>query len=170
MPGSELLAIIAEVSIVFAGFTGVVATLGFRDSAQPNWSHLLHVGGMVGFSLIAALFALIPLLLSELGLSDVTAWRASSIGLASAMVVWQTLGELRFRNVAQLGHRDPSLRRFLLVVSITTALVALALFSSAVGLLAQAGGVYMTCLFVSLAFAALWFVRVFLAATLPPAA
>src|SRR5262245_8402971 len=146
MPNSELFATIAEVSIVFAGFTGVVATVGFRDSTQPNQSHLLHVGGMVGFSLIAALFALVPPLLSALELSDMVVWRVSSAGLASAMAAWQILGEVRWRSMKQLGNRDLSLRRFLVVVSATTALVVSALLVNTVGLLSHAGGIYLICL------------------------
>ena len=57
MQHSELLSTMAEVSIVFAGFTGVVGMLGFRSDDQRIHGQLFQVGAMTGYSLMAALFS-----------------------------------------------------------------------------------------------------------------
>ncbi len=88
MQHSEVLSTLAEVSIVFAGFTGVVGMLGFQSENRRIHGQLFQVGAMIGFSLIAALFSLVPLLLSAVGLSDAAVWRSSSVGLVAALLGW----------------------------------------------------------------------------------
>ena len=75
MQHTELLSTLAEVSIVFAGLTGVVGMLGFRSDNPALHGQLYQIGAMIGFSLIAALFSILPLLLSAVGLPDTAAFK-----------------------------------------------------------------------------------------------
>ncbi len=48
MQHSEVLSTLAEVSIVFAGFTGVVGMLGLRSDNRRIHGQLFQVGAMIG--------------------------------------------------------------------------------------------------------------------------
>ncbi len=158
MQHSELLSTMAEVSIVFAGFTGVVGMLGFRSDDQRVHGQLYQVGAMTGYSLMAALFSLVPLLLSAVGLSDAAVWRSSSAGLVAALLCWNTLGTIRMR-----GLQSSGLRWMLLVMTSLTVFVSLVLLANAAGFFgSRAAGIYLLCVFVPLLYATLFFVRVFL--------
>ena len=162
MQHSELLSTMAEVSIVFAGFTGVVGMLGLRSDNQRIHGQLYQVGAMTGFSLIAALFSLVPLLLSAAGLSDAAVWRSSSVGLLAALLGWGILGALRMRHLRGSGiHLRTDLSAKLMQLLIVPVFVAL--FAIVAGFLgSRAGGIYLLCVFVSLLYAAFFFLRVFL--------
>ena len=162
MQHSELLSTMAEVSIVFAGFTGVVGMLGFRSDDQRIHGQLYQVGAMTGFSLMAALFSLVPLLLSAVGLSDAAVWRFSSGGLLAALLGWAFLGRLRMLYLRGSGIRLRADWLVKLMLSLTV-LVSVVLFANAAGFLgSRAGGIYLLCVFVPLLYAAFFFVRVFL--------
>ncbi len=151
----------AEVSIVFAGFTGVVGMLGFRSDNQRIHGQLYQVGAMTGFSLMAALFSLVPLLLSAVGLSDAAVWRSSSGGLLAALLGWAFLGRLRMLYLRGSGIRLRADWLVKLMLSLTV-LVSGVLFANAAGFLgSRAGGIYLLCVFVPLLYAAFFFLRVF---------
>jgi len=162
MQHSELLSTMAEVSIVFAGFTGVVGMLGLRSDNLRIHGQLFQVGAMTGFSLIAALFSLVPLLLSAVGLSDAAVWRFSSGGLLAALLGWTFLGRLRMRDLRRSGIplRTDLLAKLMLWLTVPVVVV---LFANAAGFLgSRAGGIYLLCVFVPLLYAAFFFLRVFL--------
>lgn len=77
MAGSDGLAIIAEVSLGLAGFSGVVVILGRRDAFLS-----LRLAILLATSLGAMLMALLPFALVELGLSDARIWLACDVLLA----------------------------------------------------------------------------------------
>ena len=158
---TELLSTLAEVSIVFAGFTGVVGILGFRTDHPAYQGQLYQVSAMIGFSLIAALFSIVPLILSAVGLSDAAAWRLSSVGLLAAVLGWTAIGISRSRDLKHSGYRPA--RMIGVLIRTITAFVLLILLANAVGFLGQyAGGVYVACVFIPLVYAAFFFLRAFL--------
>ena len=163
MQHTELLSTLAEVSIVFAGFTGVVGMLGFRSDSSEIHGQLYQIGAMIGFSLIAALFSIVPLLLGAIGLSDGTVWRASSVGLLAALIGWTIVGTIRMRDLRSSGYRGP--RTLPRIMNWLTVLVFLVLFANAVGGLGpHTAGAYLLCVFVPLAYATFFFLRAFLSA------
>ena len=84
---SEILVGLAEVGVVFAGFAGVSVVLGRRD--QGSWSDLdsTRLRWMIWFSLAASGFALLPLLVHGLGLSETQTWFSAS-GLLLTFLLW----------------------------------------------------------------------------------
>ncbi len=162
MQHSELLSTLAEVSIVFAGFTGVVGMLGFRSDNQRILGQMYQLGAMIGFSLIAAIFSLVPMLLSAVGLSDAAVWRSSSLGLLAALLGWSIVGTIRMRELRRSGYRTR--RRVLAaVMNSLTVLVLLVLLANATGFLgARTEGIYLLCAFVPLLYAVFFFLRIFL--------
>jgi hypothetical protein len=158
---TELLSTLAEVSIVFAGFTGVVGMLGLRTDDPGYQGQRFQIGAMIGYSLIAALFSIVPLILSAVGLSDAAAWRLSSVGLLAAMLGWTALGISRSRNLKRSGYRP--VRMIQVIMRTTTAFILLILLANAVGFLGlHAGGAYVACVFIPLVYAAVFFLRAFL--------
>ena len=117
---------------------------------------------MIGFSLIAAIFSLVPMLLSAVGLSDATVWRSSSLGLLAALLGWSIVGTIRMHELRRLGYRTR--RRVLTaVINSLTVLVLLVLLANATGFLgARTEGIYLLCTFVHLLYAVFFFLRVFL--------
>jgi hypothetical protein len=170
MQHAELLSTLAEVSIVFAGFTGVVGILGFRRDSPALHGQLYQIAAMIGFSLIAALFSIVPLLLSAMGLSDAAAWRFSSLGLLAALFGWTMVGRARLSDLRDSGYQGSQmLPKFM---GLLTALLFLLLFANVAGLLGRhSGGIYLLGVFVPLVYAAFFFLRAFLSADYrdPPA-
>jgi len=166
MQHAEVLSTLAEVSIVFAGFTGVVGILGFRRDNTGLHGQLYQIAAMVGFSLIAALFSIVPLILSAIGLSGTTVWRLSSLGLLAAFVAWTKVGRARLRDLRDSGYEGP--RMFPKWMISLTVVLLLLLFGNVGGLLGRhAGGVYLLGVFVPLLYAAFFFLRAFLSTNYP---
>ncbi len=149
MQHSELLSTMAEVSIVFAGFTGVVGMLGFRSDNRHIHGQLYQVGAMIGLSLIAALFSLVPLLLSAVGLSDAAVWRSSSVGLLAALLAWTIVGASRWRGLRGSGLRLPRVLPKLMTSLLVLGSVVRVANADGFGR-SRAGGIYLLCAFVAL--------------------
>jgi hypothetical protein len=73
MEHSDILLTLAEIAVAFAGFASLIGLLG-RSSSFLDSSRLV---GMVRTALIAAAFAVAPLVPHALGISEGTAWRIS---------------------------------------------------------------------------------------------
>ena len=82
MPEYDLFLGLAEVAIVFAGFSGISVVL--TKGGPGGWSNLDagRIATMVENSLVFALFALLPLGLWGLGSRGPTVWVICSTGLA----------------------------------------------------------------------------------------
>ena len=76
MPAADLLALIAQIAVSLAGFSGLIAALRTNAGAwhpRDIWS----LSWMLGASIGALLLALLPLWLGLAGLDDGRAWRAA---------------------------------------------------------------------------------------------
>jgi hypothetical protein len=95
MQGADLLQTVAEVSVAFAGFTGVVLAFGRR--ADRPWSPMdvYRFRVLLGASLQALLLSLIPFLLHYAGASERTTWAASSF-LVCLLLLVVTAVDLRY--------------------------------------------------------------------------
>lgn len=164
MQHEAVLSTLSEVSIVFAGFAGVVGALNLRNSTAEVLGQRYQAGAMVGFSLIAALFSLLPLILAGAGLSELAAWRTSSVALAAALLAWTAFGRARMRALAESGLQVPGF--VALIMNSITAVTVLVLLGGVVGLLGAAGA-YVACVFLPLVYAAFFFLRAFLSADRP---
>lgn len=80
--GESLLQTIAEISVAFAGFTGVVGAFGRSSGSAWSAGDRLRFNVMLGNSLAALLFALLPLIVYHLGSRDEAVWRISSLAFA----------------------------------------------------------------------------------------
>lgn len=76
LPGSEVLLTVAEVSVAFLGFTGVVGIFAWRETNVVDVS--LRFWVMVAFALGTLLLAFLPFVLHYLGLQQPGLWAACS--------------------------------------------------------------------------------------------
>lgn len=75
MQGAEILQTIAEVSVAFAGFTGVVVAFGRRPQQGSSAIDAHAFKAMLASSLQALLFSVLPFLLAASGLVEPVLWR-----------------------------------------------------------------------------------------------
>jgi hypothetical protein len=86
MIASDLLLVGAEVSVAFAGFSGIIATFQFRDKTTVKRGDIVALTMIVYFSLLCAFCCILPLLLSIFGIEDATIWTICSVFGAIVMV------------------------------------------------------------------------------------
>ena len=75
---SELLSLIAELGLGFAGFLAIFLIFARRES-RFSPADGIRVRGIVYASFVAIFMALLPLLLMQVELGEITMWRASSV-------------------------------------------------------------------------------------------
>lgn len=107
MDGESYLFVLVEAGVALAGFSAIAATLGSKEPHESGTMQRLIVARLVERSLMASLFALLPILLFGLGLSARIVWLVSSGTLAiyGAFTLTKTLQ--RRTTVLQLGVRRP---------------------------------------------------------------
>ena len=151
MQSAQALSTLAEVSVAFAGFSGIVTV--FRRRNPGEWSRLdrFRFRFMVEFSLATLALSLLPFFLSELGLPDSGVWGCSSVVLGGGAAYYLVRSLVRLRALVRGG--EPVSRR-VAAVSVTVGIgITVSAFLNATGWFSQASGVYLTgvggCLFVS---------------------
>ncbi len=106
MEGQSALEIVAEVSVALAGFTGVVAAFGSRGGRGWTALDVLRFKMMLGTSLGALLFSLLPMALHHLGLTESTTWATSS-ALLLLFLVGNAVRDVRFSRTPEVRD-DPA--------------------------------------------------------------
>ena len=87
MEHGDLLLTLAEVSVAFAGFSGVVAVFGRRDPSSWSFADRYRFLLLVESSLSLLLFCILPFGLSSLHITDESVWRAMSALVVSYLVL-----------------------------------------------------------------------------------
>ena len=135
MQYEAVLLTLAEVSIAFAGFSGVVIVLGRRPEV-PNANGMRTLGMVMG-ALQAVAYSVLPLILFESGLSAEAAWRwaCGIFGVASGAGTLFFFVSFR-RDPSYRAHRVAPFLWFLAVgFTAATLAAALGLFGSYTALL-----------------------------------
>lgn len=151
MKAAEALSVLAEVSVAFAGFSGIVTV--FRRRSPGDWSALdrFRFRFMVEFSLATLFLSLAPFFVSELGLPEDGVWTLCSVLLAGGGAAYLTRASLRLRRL--LAEGEPVSRGVAVLTFAVGAAVTLSALANAAGLFPQPAGVYLAgvggCLFVS---------------------
>lgn len=158
MDDSELLLAIAQLSVAFAGFSGLASVLGQRKARDLDVRRLQSV---LVTSLLATTFSLLPFLPSRLGAPLEVAARASAGAFALSLTIFLLLEARSYR---ALGYpRAPTLSRLALFNFLLYVTAILGLILVVFGFLATARrGVYLFGLLSLLFVTGTVFVRVFL--------
>lgn len=105
MGEAETLSTIAEVSVAFAGFSGVVAAFGRRDPREWPFAERSRFRALIETSIAGALLALFPLALVTTPMSPAFVWHSSSLALV-AYVVLSAFVTYRKSRLATRGERS----------------------------------------------------------------
>ena len=86
MQQADVLELLAELSVAFAGFTGLVGALRLRRDQDQALRGELRI--LIEFSLYLMIASLVPLFLWQAGASEASAWRIASLGHVVFIVVY----------------------------------------------------------------------------------
>jgi hypothetical protein len=156
---AELLPVIAELSIAFAGFASLISVLGAITSREQLAVNLWRLRGMLETAMLTFVFSLAPFLPAKFGASNSLSWHMTSIAFAT-VVAARIVFIVRFRETPQLVSR-----RVAWVVGGTQFFASLMLLGASFWLsLSLLVGAYHLLLLVELFASALLFSRVAMSA------
>lgn len=160
---SELLLTIAQISIGFAGFAGVVAAFS-RFRLAPE-AAIYRVRLMVQVALITLLLSLLPFLPVQFGLSSTDSWRLSALVAGLGIVPISITSWIRVRPLFRAGLLRS---QFITTVwYVITVVLAIGLFAAAIGPFAEfAAAVYITMVYFGLVLCSYYFVMLMIAVEL----
>jgi hypothetical protein len=95
MEAADVFLTIAEISVAFAGFAGIVAVIGRRASGEWRTGDLLRFWQMIEVSLLALIFALLPFVFYHAEVAVATTWASCSGMLALASGLQMTRATFR---------------------------------------------------------------------------
>ena len=103
MEGESILQAMAEIAVAFAGFTGVVAAFGHGGAVPWSAGDRLRFQTMLGTSLAALLFALLPFVFYHIGFRGERLWVYSS----SFMGVYLSGAAIFYLHLFRSGRASP---------------------------------------------------------------
>ena len=165
---SESLSLVAELAIALAGFASLVAIIGRRQARDDATMDALRLRGMLEFSLLAAAFALLPLLPFHAGLSENSTWQLCAGVFAAAggmytVVVLRRLSQVPSYPLGRSrGFFAPNSVSWLVVGFGLTGSAVIVLLAATVGWLPKPEVAYLWGLYAHLSMAALLFLRLVL--------
>jgi len=109
MPEADFLLATAEVSIAFAGFSGVVAVFGSPRSGDWTVTDAVRLRLLLGYSVGALFASLLPFIPYHAGLSGSTVWSISSALLALAIASFLVLSSRGYRQLRRASGRPSTL-------------------------------------------------------------
>jgi uncharacterized membrane protein YdfJ with MMPL/SSD domain len=153
-PQSDLLIAIAQISIAFAGFSGVIASFSkFRLHADVT---RFRVQLIVVAGLSTVIFSLLPFLPALFGVDEELGWRLCCAVLFVVGVVFPYFAVKRARELYRAGLLHT--QAFTIVYNLIGVAITAALFFSAAGPLSHLGAaVYITSLVFTLFLCAYYF-------------
>jgi hypothetical protein len=122
---SDVLHTLAEVSVAFAGFSGVVAVFGRRDPSTWSVADRIRFSTLIEYSLFALFFCVLPSCLSTLHLPEEFVWCTASGFFAAYLLARNLLAIGRLRAAPPSDRAD--LSRSIVVFLLLADIVAFAL-------------------------------------------
>jgi len=98
----KLFIALAEIGVVIAGFSGVVAVFGARSEGKWTPDDRLRLALLLVCSMTVVFFSLLPFVLAALHVPTAMVWRAGS-GVLCAWLILANI--LSFRRLARVRHR-----------------------------------------------------------------
>lgn len=159
MAEEGLLLTIAEVSVGFAGFAGIVALFGRRASGTWSTADRLRFNSLIRHALLSLFAALLPLAIYYVDPDHGSPWRSSStiFGVIFILLIWNSCR--RIPEVRASGDSEANVRGAWVLIA-GFAVVALGLFLNAIGVVFQGvAGPYLVAVFFTLTLTGLFFAR-----------
>jgi len=117
--GFDILTVLGEIFVAFAGFTGIVAVLGQRSEGTWRPVDIIRFQGLLEASLAGLLFAIAPFGLYFFNISESTIWGTGS-GVLAAYIVFlfaRVIAAQKRLDAASDPDFVPGVRRTLLALS-----------------------------------------------------
>lgn len=150
MQTTQALAVLAQVSVAFAGFSAIVTAFGKRTPEQWRPLDRLRFRFMIEFSLFTLSLSLVPLFVLAFGIAEAVVWRSCSALLALGALFYMLLSAHRVRRL-MVGGVGVS-RGFVALNFAVGSAIALSSLLNACGGFAQTAAVYLAdvggCFFV----------------------
>ena len=157
---TEALVGISQVSIVFAGFSGISVVLSRRLPEQWTYGEAVRMACMIESSLTAAFFSLLPIAIIAFGVSTTTTISVAGVLFAIAMFVHMVANGVRMKRAYEQDPDDRLPLVFRASMLLVGVAVLLALVLSSLGIAFHNSlGPYMAGLLFHLAFSSLMFMR-----------
>lgn len=157
---------IAEVSVAFAGFSGVVAVFRRRSIGEWRSGDILRFWQMMEVSLSGVVFSLLPFVFHYSGLSAAATWAACSALLAFVSSV--QMGRAVFRTVKAAGSDGSISLRFTGLFLLIGVVIVLLQVGNVLGIVFnRAVGPYLVGVFWQLSLACVLFWRLLKFSDLP---
>jgi len=83
---SDFFLTLGEIAVTLAGFSSVVVVFNRRESGKWEPADIARLRGMLGSSLGAALFSVLPVGIHRAGVAEATAWSVSSFVMSCWMM------------------------------------------------------------------------------------
>lgn len=156
MEYGDVLLTLAEVSVAFAGFAGVVSVFGRNDPSSWSFADRSRFYSLVSTSLAVVFLSVIPFGLAALHISAATVWRIASgllvVYLAASLIVWRQ----QFRSASKQERSAVSLPVLWGVVLCDVVILGLQVYNMTLG---ASIGPYLICLILLVGQAAFYFAR-----------
>lgn len=144
--------------MAFAGLVGIAGLYGSQARPDVFRAQLFLVGAMVGFALLAGLFAFLPFVLGGLGLSTSASFRVCGLILAVGLASWMVYGYSRTLELGRSGVPPP--RGVPQIMSALSLAFVAGLLLGSFGLFPERmQGIYTACVFLLLAYSSYFFLR-----------
>ena len=162
---TDLLFLIAEISVALAGFSAVIGVLGSRPSASDIRVDALRLQVMLESCLVVAAASIVPVLLSYFEVNAGTEWRLASAAFLLVQLPMEIVGFRRTRNMPDMKLSKFNENTINWCLSLGADLVMLGVLLELVG--NQASAYYMLGVFSLLVMSGLLFIQ-FAASTFIP--
>jgi hypothetical protein len=107
MHSSDFFLTLGEIAVTLAGFASVVVVFNRRESDTWERADISRLRGMVGASLYAAFFSVLPVGLHRAGVSEAAAWSVSSFALSCCMAFVVILISRQNRSLPSASYSRP---------------------------------------------------------------
>ena len=161
MDHRDILLTLAEISVAFAGFSGVVAVFGRRDPGTWSFADRVRFFMLVHASLSSLLLCIVPFGLLALNVAEASVWRSLSALIVLNIIVVGFLFIRRFLAASSSERAEFTLIVFPVFFAILAAVLVLNIYNVAVG--ATFGRFLVTLIFL-LAYSSFLFARMLVSA------
>ncbi len=120
MQGSDVLTILAEIFVAFAGFTGIVAALGQRSEGKWRPVEVIRFRALLEASLAGLVFSVAPFGFHYFGVAEAITWSLGSALLAVYIIslLFRIIRKLKKLRATEDPDFVPSVRLVLVTLAV----------------------------------------------------
>lgn len=129
MDHGDILLTLAEVSVAFAGFSGVVAVFGRRDPETWSFADRFRFFSLVQASLSSLLLCIMPFGMLALNISESTVWRSMSALFVLYAIVVVIFSSRRFLATSSSDRGGFTMSVFPVAIAVSAPLLVASIYN-----------------------------------------